>query len=80
MLASPRGPADDPKRLAKPLGDCCAITCRSVINLSMTRSVAQRHKHLLAPPLRFANIIRHDRDAAGEPALIHCPAVDTQYR
>jgi len=60
-------PADDHDGFAK-------------IRLRMPRRMRQRHEHLPPAALPLAHVILDDRVAAGEPVLIHCPAIDTQYR
>jgi hypothetical protein len=59
--------ADDDHRLAE-------------IGLGVPGWMRQRHEHLAAAPFALPHVILHDRVAAGEPVLIHCPAIDTQYR
>ena len=50
------------------------------VRLRVPRRMRQRHEHLTAPPFPLAHVGLDDRIAAGEPVLVHCPAIDTKYR
>ena len=46
---------------------------RAEVGLGMSGRMRQRHEHLAAAPLVFADTVLHDRVAAGEPVLVAEP-------
>ena len=47
------------------------------VGLRMARRMEQRHEHLPPPPAILANVVLHDRVAAGEPMFGSKPVKNT---